>query len=59
MGRRKNNPELVNELIDERWTMDDNEFEEKFETLSLDDKCKVAKVINNMEDELMNSFDED
>lgn len=27
MGRRKNNPDLVEELIDERWTMDQDEFE--------------------------------
>ena len=29
MGRRKNNPDLVDELIDGLWTMDQDEFEEK------------------------------
>ena len=30
MGRRKNNPDLVDELIEGRWTMDQDEFEKKY-----------------------------
>jgi len=63
MGR-KSNPDLVEELIEKRWTMDDDEFEKKYESLNLDDKCKVSDVIDNMEDELMENlgikeYDED
>lgn len=53
MGRRKNNPDLVQELIDERWTMDQDEFEEKYYSLSSSDMSKVSEAINGMEDELM------
>lgn len=59
MGRRKNNPDLVEELIDGRWTMDDDEFEEKYNSLSYSDMSKVSKVIEGMKDEMMNEiFDE-
>lgn len=59
MGRRKNNPDLVNELIEGRWTMDQDEFEEKYYTLSSSDMSKVASAINGMEDEFMNGLDDD
>ena len=58
MGRRKNNPDLVDELIDGRWTMDQDDFENKYDSLSTDDKCKVAKAIDGMESEWING-DED
>lgn len=56
MGFEKNNQELVEELIEKRWTMDDIEFEKKYESLNLDDKCRVAEVIDNMEEEMMENF---
>lgn len=60
MGRRKNNPDLVDELIDGRWTMDQDEFEEKYYSLSRSDMSKVADAINGMEDEFLNGdYDED
>ena len=59
MGRRKNNPDLVDELIEGRWTMDQDEFEEKYNSLSSSDRSKVADVIDGMEDEFMNGFDDD
>lgn len=60
MGRKKNNPELVQELIDGRWTMDQDEFEEKYYSLSSSDMEKVSEAIGGMEDEFMHSdVDED
>lgn len=60
MGRKKNNPELVQELIDGRWTMDQDEFEEKYYSLSSSDMGKVSEAIGGMEDEFMHSdVDED
>ena len=60
MGRRKNNPDLVEELIDGRWTMDQDEFEEKYNSLSSSDMSKVSEVIYGMEDEFMNAdFEEE
>lgn len=53
MGRRKNNPDLVQELIDGRWTMSQTEFEEKYFSLSSSDMSKVAEAIDKMEDEFM------
>lgn len=53
MGRRKNNPELVEELIEGRWTMDQDEFEEKYFSLSSSDMGKVSEAINGMEAEFM------
>lgn len=55
MGRRKNNPELVQELIDQRWTMDLDEFDEKYYSLSSSDMSKVGEAINGMEAELMSN----
>lgn len=51
-----NNQELVDELIEKRWTMDDEEFEKKYESLTLDDKCKVSDAIYNMENEMMDDL---
>ena len=51
MGRRKNNPDLVQELIDGRWTMDQEEFNEKYDSLSSDDMLKVSLAIDGMESE--------
>lgn len=53
MGRRKNNPELVEELVDGRWTMDQDEFEEKYYSLSSSDMSKVAEAIDGMEEEFL------
>lgn len=50
MGRRRNNPELVDELIDGLWTMPQNEFEEKYNTLSSGDMTRVSNAINHMND---------
>lgn len=59
MGRRRNNPDLVEELIEGRWTMDQDEFEEKYYSLSRGDMSKVADAINGMEDEFLNGDYED
>ena len=59
MGRKKNNPDLVQELIDGRWTMDQDEFEEKFASLSFSDMTKVGEAIGGMERELLSQFDDD
>ena len=53
MGRRRNNPELVQELIDGRWTMPQDEFEKKYDSLSSGDKDRVAAVIDGMGSEWM------
>jgi hypothetical protein len=58
MGRRKNNPSLVQELIDGRWTMDQAEFEEKYASLSSSDRSLVSDAIYGMEDELIPNDDE-
>ena len=59
MGRRKNNPELVQELIDSRWDMDQEEFEQKYFSLSQSDMFKVARVIDGMEAEWMSDDEEE
>lgn len=59
MGRRKNNPELVEELIDGRWDMDQDEFEKKYYSLSSSDMSKVSEAIYGMEDEWNNDDDDD
>ena len=55
MGRKKRNSSLVQELINGRWTMNQVEFENKYNSLSLDDMCKVADAIDNMQNEYMDS----
>lgn len=53
MGRRRNNPDLVQELIEHRWdsTMSQEEYEEKYFSLSSSDMSKVAAAIDGMEGE--------
>lgn len=51
MGRRRNNPELVEELIDNLWTLDHDDWDTKYESLSGSDKHKVAGAVNDMEKE--------
>lgn len=51
MGRRRNNPELVEELIDNLWTRDHDDWDAKYESLSGSDKHKVAGAVNDMEKE--------
>lgn len=51
MGRRRNNPELVEELIDNLWTLDHDDWDAKYESLSGSDKHKVAGAVNDMEKE--------
>lgn len=55
MGRRSNNPELVQVLIDKRWddTLEDFEYTRKYNSLSSSDKSEVSAAIGNMEDEFM------
>ena len=59
MGRRANNPDLVDKLVKERWTMDDDKFEEKFNSLSFSDRGKIMEVIDEMEHELLTSGHKD
>lgn len=64
MGRRKNNPSLVEELISGRWTMNQDEFDKKYNSLSSDDKYEVGRAIDRMEKEFMSDdfdsmFDDD
>lgn len=51
MGRRRNNPELVEELIDNLWTLDHDDWDAKYESPSGSDKHKVAGAVNDMEKE--------
>lgn len=51
MGRRRNNPELVEELIDNLWTLDHDDWDAKYESLSGSDKHRVAGAVNDMEKE--------
>ena len=63
MGRRRNNPDLVDELIQGKWTMDQQEFEDKYYSLSSSDMSKVSAEIYKMDDEanarIDAMFDED
>ena len=59
MGRRKNNPDLVEELIDGLWTMDQNEFEQKYNSLSSSDMSKVGAAICDMENEEPYLYDDE
>ena len=58
MGRRKNNPALVEELIDNLWEMQQDEFEDKYYSLSSSDRYQVDEAIDGMEDELMNRIND-
>ena len=53
MGRRRNNPDLVQELIERRWdsTLGEQEFSEKYFSLSSSDMSMVSEAINEMEGE--------
>ena len=61
VGRRANNPDLVQELIDRRWddTMGQEEYEEKYYSLSSSDMSKVAEAIDGMEKEFFEDNDSD
>jgi hypothetical protein len=61
MGRRANNPELVQELIDRRWdeTFEFDEYNEKYLSLSSRDMSKVAAAIDGMEKEFLENDDND
>ena len=43
---QKNNPQLVKELIDGIWTMDQAEFERKYNSLSDSDMTKVSRAMD-------------
>jgi hypothetical protein len=60
MGRRRNNPELVQELIDRRWddTMSEQEYTEKYLSLSSSDMSTVAAAIDGMEAEFFAGDDD-
>lgn len=61
MGRRRNNPELVQELIDRRWdsTMGEGEYNEKYSSLSSSDMSEVSGAIYGMEAEFLGDDDDD
>lgn len=50
MGRRKDNPGLVAEMLEQLWSMPQNDFEAKYDSLSKGDKAKVAGAILRMEE---------
>ena len=54
MGRRKNNPELVAELIDNLWNENysQEEFERKYYSLSSSDMSEVSDAIGRMEKQM-------
>lgn len=60
MGRRRNNPELVEELIGRRWdnTMSELEYTEKYRSLSSSDMSTVAAAIDGMEAEFFADEDD-
>ena len=61
MGRRRNNPDLVQELIDRRWdpSMSQEEYTEKYNSLSSSDMSEVADAIDGMEREFLGDDDDD
>ena len=60
MPRKKNNPSLVKELIDNLWNENysQEKFEENYNSLNSDDMWKVAKEIDKMEEKLLNGGDD-
>jgi len=60
MGRRSNNPDLVQELIDRRWdeSLPQEEYTEKYNSLSSSDMSRVASAIGGMESEFLDDDDE-
>ena len=61
MGRRRNNPDLVQELIDRRWdsSMGEQEYNEKYSSLSSSDMSEVAAAIGGMEAEFLEDDDDE
>ena len=53
MGRRKNNPDLVEELIENRWITNPDKYVEKYNSLSRSDMKKVDEAIGSIEGEFM------
>lgn len=51
MGRRKNNPALVEELIDNLWNdkYSQSKFEKNYNSLSSSDQSEVSAAIYHME----------
>lgn len=60
MPRKKNNPSLVKELIDNLWNENysQEKFEENYNSLNSDDMWKVAKEIDKMEEQFLNGDDD-
>ena len=56
MPKKKNNPSLVKELIDNLWNENysQEKFEENYNSLNSDDMWKVAKEIDKMEEKFLN-----
>ena len=54
MGRRKNNPELVEELIDNLWNekYSQDKFERNYNSLSSSDQAEVSAAIGRMEKQI-------
>lgn len=54
MGKKLDNPELVNELIDNLWNQrySQTEFERKYNSLSDRDMAEVSRAIGRMEKEM-------
>lgn len=59
MASKRNNPSLVNELIEGLWTMDKDEFEQKYNSLNYSDMDKVGAAIDRMGSEWLESDDDD
>lgn len=57
MGRRRNNPDLVQELIDRRWDDTMSDWDEKYSSLSSSDMSQVAAAVGGMEAELLDDDD--
>lgn len=54
MGKKLDNPQLVNELINNLWNQrySQSEFERKYNSLSDRDMAEVSKAIGRMEKEM-------
>ena len=63
MGRRKNDPDKVNELLNALWDLDkmnQDVFEEKYFSLSSHDRDIVGDAIDDMQNHLFDDdYDED
>lgn len=58
-GQKKERPELVEELIENRWNADYEDWDEKYNSLSSSDMSKVADAVNGMEKEFYNNNEDD